>query len=124
MLNLFLRGRAHYFKARSVTRDTATDEHRVAQIAGSIDHALRSAEAEYAGLNRRLQEVGACAAMSAGNAVDEYLTREDKDSRALARLETEMANAERRQKELASAIGHFEFLRAALLSRFLDQAAD
>jgi hypothetical protein len=121
MLNLFLRARAHdYFRARSVGRDTETDRSRVAPIAAAIGDALQSAEAEHEGLSRRLLDVGARAAMTTGNAVDEYLTREANDERALVVLETEMVNGDRRLKELASTISHFKFLRTALLSRFPD----
>jgi hypothetical protein len=121
MLNLFLRARAHnYFKARSVGRDTETDRVRVAAIAAAIGDALQSAEAEHAGLSRRLLDVGARAAMTTGNAVNEYLTREANDERALVVLETEMVNGDRRLNELVLMISHFKFLKAALLSRFPD----
>jgi hypothetical protein len=121
MLNLFLRARAHnYFRARSVGRDAETDRSRVASIAATIDDALQSAEAEQAGLSRRMEDVGGRAAIATGNGVDEYLTREAIDSRTLVVLETEMVNGDRRLKELALMIGHFKFLKAALLSRFPD----
>src|SRR3981189_3043026 len=121
MRNLFFGARAqNYFKARSVGRDTETDRSRVAPIAAAIDDALQSAEAEHAGLSRRLLDVGARAAMTTGNAVDEYLTREANDERALVVLETEMVNGDRRLKELVLTISHFKFLKAALLSRFPD----
>ena len=121
MLNLFLRARTHhYFKARSIGRDTETDRSRVASIAAAIDDALQSAEAEHAGLSRRMEDVVARAAITTGNGVDEYLTREANDSRTLVVLETEMLNGDRRLKELALMIGHFKFLKTALLSRFPD----
>jgi hypothetical protein len=121
MLNLFLRARTHnYFKARSIGRDTETDRSRVASIAAAIDDALQSAEAEHAGLSRRMEDVGARAAIAAGNGVDEYLTREANDNRTLVLLETELLNGDRRLKELVLLIGHFKFLKAALLSRFPD----
>jgi hypothetical protein len=121
MVNLFLRARArNYFRARSVARDAETDRSRIASIAAAIDDALQSAEAEHAGLSRRIEEVGARAAMAIGNGVDEYLTREPIVSRTLDGFETEMVNVDRRLKELALMIGHFKFLRTALLSRFPD----
>ena len=58
--------------------------------------------------------------MAIGNGVDEYLTREAIDGLTLDVLETEMVNGDRRLKELALMIGHFKFLKAALLSRFPD----
>jgi len=119
MLNLFSRGRARdEFQARSAERDANTDRARVAAVAGALDEALRAAEAEHAGLRRRIEEVVERASIASGNEGDEYLTRDAADSQTLARFEREMANGENRLKDLAEAIGHFKFLKAALLSRF------
>ena len=121
MINLFLRARTQdFFRSRSVTRDLETDQSRVEAVATAIDDALRSCEAEHAGLSRRMDDVGARTAISAGNDVDEYLSRDEADSRNLALLETEMVNGNLRLKELTLTIGHFKFLKAALLSRFPD----
>jgi len=121
MINLFLRARAHdYFKARSVARDLKTDQSRVEAVAVAIEGALRSCEAEHAGLSRRMEDVGARTAITAGNDVDEYLSRDATDRRNLALLETEMVNGNLRLKELTLTIGHFKFLKAVLLSRFPD----
>lgn len=121
MINLFLRARAHnYFKARSVGRDIATDLSRAAAVAAAIDQALHSCEAEHAGLSRRMDDVGARTAIVAGNDVDEYLSRDAADSRALALLETEMVSGDLRLKELALTISHFRFLKTVLSSRFPD----
>jgi hypothetical protein len=121
MLNLFLRARAHnYFRARSIARDTETDLSRITSVAAAIDDALQSAEGEHGGLSRRIQDIGARAALTVGNDVDEYLTRDPIDSRILDGFEAEMAKGDRRLKELAQTIGHLKFLRAALLSRFPD----
>jgi hypothetical protein len=121
MFNLFLRARVHnYFRARSVGRDSENDRSKVGLIAAAIDNALQSAEAEQAGLSRRIEDVGARAVMTTGNGIDEYLTREAIDSRTLVILEAEMVNGDRRLKELALMVGHFKFLKAALLSRFPD----
>jgi hypothetical protein len=114
-----LRARTHnYFKARSAGRDIETDQSRLASIAAAIDGAVQSAEAEHMGLSRRIEDVGA--AITAGNGVHEYLTREVKDSQTLVVLETELVNGDRRLSEFALMIGHFKFLKAALLSRFPD----
>lgn len=121
MINLFLRARTNdYFKARSATRDLKTDQSRVEAVAAAIDDALSSCEAEYTGLNRRMEDVGARAAIAVGNGVDEYLSREPADRRNLALLETEMVKGNLRLKELALTIGHFKFLKTVLLSRFPD----
>jgi hypothetical protein len=109
-----------YFKARSVGRDAETDQSRVASIAAAIQDALQSTEAEHAGLSRRIEDVSARAAMTVGNGVDEHLTRDETDSRNLNVFESEIASGNRRLTELALTIGHFKFLKAALLSRFPD----
>lgn len=116
-LKSYLQG---YFKVRSADRDVAADESRIASVAAAIDNALRSATNEHAGLSQRLEGVRSRAAIVAGNGDDEYLDREAIDSAHLNALETEMANAESRLKELSDAIGHFKFLKTALSSRFPD----
>jgi hypothetical protein len=124
MINLFLKERTQdFFRSRSVTRDLETDQSRVAAVAAAIDDALRSCEAERDGLGRRMDDVGARTAISAGNGVDEYLSRDEADSRNLALLETELVNGNLRLNELTLTIGHFKFLKAALLSRFPDAKA-
>lgn len=121
MINLFARVRSqNYFKARSSARDLQTDQARVEAVASAIDDALRSSEAEHAGLSRRMEDVGARTAISVGNDVDEYLSRHENDRQNLALLETELLNGNQRLKELALTISHFKFLKAALLSRFPD----
>jgi uncharacterized protein YggE len=122
MLNkLFTRGRAGpQFQARSADRDAATDQARIAAVANAIDEALRAAEAEHAGLSRRMEEVTERAAIATGNDGDEYVTRDAADSATLDRLDRELANGEDRLKNLSVSIGHFKFLKAALLSRFPD----
>jgi hypothetical protein len=130
MFQLFLRARAHNFftgrgdnrsfKARSTDRDIGTDRSRVGSILGAIEHALHEAEQEQSGLNRRVEDVLARAAATVGNAANEYLDREALDSRHQDSFDAEIANGQRRLQELATAITHFRFLKAATLSRFLD----
>jgi hypothetical protein len=130
MFQLFLRARAHKlfrsrrddrnFKARSVDRDAQTDRERIGTILGAIEHALHEAEQEQSGLNRRVEDVLARAAVTLGNATDEYLDREALDSHHQDLFSTEIANGQRRLQELATAITHFRFLKAATLSRFPD----
>jgi hypothetical protein len=130
MFHLFLRARAHNFftgrggerrfKARSADRDIDTDRSRVGSILDAIEHALHEAEQEQSGLNRRVEDVLARAAVTVGNAADEYLDREALDSRHQDLFDTEIANGQRRLQELATAITHFRFLKAATLSRFPD----
>jgi hypothetical protein len=119
MFQLFLRARADkYFKARSASRDTETDRVRVASIYRSIEDALEGVRGEQAGLKLRIDDVLALTAITLGNDSDEYITRDLEDSRYQDLLGTEIANGQRRLNELAVTIGHFQFLKTALLTRF------
>jgi hypothetical protein len=129
MFQLFLRARAHNlrarrkdkkFRARSADRDAETDRSRVGSILEAIEHALHEAELEQSGLNRRVEDVLARAAVTMGNGTDEYLEREALDSHHQDLFSTEIANGQRRLNELATAITHIKFLKAATLSRFPD----
>ena len=130
MFQLFLRARAHNyfksrlgnqdFKARSADRDAETDRSRVASLLAAIEGALSSAENEQSGLNRRVEDVLARAAVTLGNASDEYLEREPLDNHHQDLFGTEISNGQRRLKELSNEITHFKFLKAAMLSRFPD----
>jgi hypothetical protein len=121
MFQLFVRARAdNYFKARSSNRDIETDSARVASIFRSIEAALEEAKAEHAGLTSRVDDVLARSAVTLGNDSDEYLTRDPEDTHYQNLLGTEIANGQRRLKELEGTIGHFQFLKTALISRFPD----
>lgn len=129
MFQLFLRARAHNlrtrrkdqnFRARSAERDAETDQSRVGSILEAIEQALREAEQEQAGLGRRVEDVLARAAVTLGNGTDEYLEREALDSHHQDLFGAEIANGQRRLNELATAITHLKFLKAATLSRFPD----
>lgn len=129
MFQLFLRARTHNFlkdrfggeqtfRARSPERDTETDRTRVEAIMSAIDDALHAAEREQSGLNRRVEDVLARAAVTIGNGDDEYLEREALDNHHQDLFDMEILNGQRRLKELGASIAHFKFLRAAILSRF------
>ena len=130
MFQLFLRARAHSyfktrlggqdFKARSADRDAETDRVRVSSILEAIENALHAAEQEQAGLNRRVEDVLARAAVTFGNVTDEYLENEALDNHHQDLFSSEISNGQRRLKELAAEITHFKFLKAAMLSRFPD----
>jgi hypothetical protein len=121
MFQLFLRARANnYFKARSPGRDTETDHARAASVFRSIEAALDGAKNEQVGLKSRIDDVLARSAVTLGNASDEYLTRDPEDDHYQSLLGTEIANGQRRLNELAVTIGHFKFLKTALLTRFPD----
>lgn len=131
MFQLFLRARAEQFirnrlggdefRARSPERDAETDRERVESILTAIDSALRASEAEQSGLSGRVEDILARAAVTMGTATDEYLDREPHRAHHQALFSAEIANGQRRLKELSSLIGHLKFLKAALLSRFPDQ---
>ena len=128
MFQQFLRSRAQSylrsiigdreFKARSAARDAETDSRRIDAIQQAIDDALSGAEKEHAGLTRRVDDVLSRAAVTFGNGNDEYLTREQIDSDHLDLFEKDISNGQRRLRELTESIGHYKFLKAALLSRF------
>src|ERR1700733_3556353 len=131
MFQLFLRARLRSlfkqdpreddgFKVRSLRRDGDTDRQRVDIVMNAIEEALHAAESEQKGLNQRVEEVLARAAVTVGNASDEYLDREPLDGHHQNLFSEEISNGERRLKSLADAITHFKFLRAAVLSRFPD----
>ncbi|KAA0075348.1 hypothetical protein [Tardiphaga sp. P9-11] len=130
MFQMFLRARAQNylrslvgereFRARSAERDAETDRERLDFVLSALDSALGNAEAEQAGLTRRVDDVLARAAVTFGNGDDEYLTREKLDSDHLDLFETEISNGQRRLRDLSVSISHFKFLKTAMLSRFPD----
>jgi hypothetical protein len=130
MFQLFLRARARNFardhlggdgfKVRSPQRDVETDHQRVEGVMNAIEAALQAAEREQKGLNERVEEVLARAAVTVGNASDEYLDREPLDTHHQGLFSEEISNGQRRLKSIADTISHFKFLRAAVLSRFPD----
>ena len=130
MFQLFWRPRGHnYFKfrlgdrdfrARSIDRDANTDRARVNSILEAIENALSAAEQERSGLNLRVEDALARAAVTMGNGTDEYLERDALDNHHQDLFSTEISNGQRRLKELATEITHFKFLKAAALSRFPD----
>lgn len=130
MFQLFLRARAHNllshrredkgFKARSVERDAETDQVRIGSVMSALETALEEAEREQVGLNRRVDDALARAAVTFGNGTDEYLEREPLDSHHQDLFEADITNGQRRLKELASTIAHLKFVKAAMLTRFPD----
>ena len=108
------------FRTRSSERDIEVDTQRLASISRSIDAALVSSQSEQAGLRRRLDDVLARVAVTAGNDCDEYLHREQDDT--TLQLNCEIAAAERRLHELEAAIRHFQSLAALLASLFPEHA--
>lgn len=121
MFGLFPRARANDpFKARSPERHLEVDRQRAEAVFRAIEDVLQAARAEQAGLAARVDDVLARAAITLGNDTDEYLTRDSEDSRSQDTLNAEIAKGQRRLAELAKNIGHFQFMRTALLTRFPD----
>jgi hypothetical protein len=128
MFPLFLRARAcnfirarlgdDGFRVRSADRDAETDRLRIGSIVSAIDSALYEAENEQSGLNRRVDDVLARAAVTLGNGTDEYQDRDSLDNFHQDLFTFEISNGQRRLKELAAAITQFKSVRAAVLSRF------
>ena len=130
MFQLFLRARTHgllgnrlgdkRFKARSAERDAETDRLRIVAVMTAIETALQEAEREQTGLNRRVDDALARAAVTFGNGTDEYLEREPLDNYHQDLFAADISNGQRRLKELAATISHLKFVKAAMLSRFPD----
>jgi hypothetical protein len=129
MFQLFSRSRGNdrltgeKFKVRSPERDVEADRQRVATVMTAIETALSAAEGEQKGLSQRVEDVLARAAVTVGNASDEYLDREPLDTQHQDLFSEEIADGQKRLESLANAISHFRFLRAAVLSRFPDYRA-
>ncbi len=129
MFQLFSRSRGYNrltgekFKVRTAQRDEDTDRRRVASVVNAIETALSAAEDEQKGLSQRVEDVLARAAVTFGNASDEYLDREPLDTHHQDLFSEEISNGQKRLESLAITISHFKFLRVAVLSRFPDYKA-
>jgi hypothetical protein len=119
-MNMLLLKVPRYFKTRSTTRDSDNDYARAASILRSIEHELDEATAEHTGLTSRIIDVLARASVTLGNDSDEYLTRDPEDNHLQNLLGAEIASGQRRLNELGATIGHFQFLKTALITRFPD----
>src|SRR6476646_6793048 len=93
--------RLFQFKARAADRDAGTDYSRATLVFRSIEDALKGAETEHLGLDRRLQDVLARAAISLGNGTDEYLTRESADTDIQNQFGLEIASGQKRLDQLS-----------------------
>ena len=122
MFDLFSRVRSRKdrsrFKARSFDRDAEADRARTGSIWNAVDAALHEAEREKAGLSRRVDDALARASVTFGNGTDEYLEREALDTQHHDLFDTEISNGQRRLSQLEQVIANYEFVKAALLSRF------
>jgi hypothetical protein len=121
MLGLSIKSWANgFFKTRSADRDTETDYLRVGPVARSIGQALKAAQAEYYGLDNRMQEVLARASISLGNASDEYFDREPAHTQLLNQFDEEILRGQLRLEELSQQIKKLIALEATLMAGFPD----
>jgi len=119
LINLFRRSDGP-FRTRSASRDQELDHELVGRVASAIDEALQKIEAQRDGLKRRLDDVIARAAIVGGNDLDDFLTRDEARSTLLAASDGEIARGQARLKTLDEQLSHFEYLKAALQTRFPD----
>jgi hypothetical protein len=113
----FFRSRTTSFRTRSAERDREQDSANVARVMKAIEQAIASCIAERTGLDRRLADVTARAAIVAGNGSDDYHEREPAVSERLGVLDSEVKNAQRRIAQLSFSISQFEIVRDELVSR-------
>jgi predicted nuclease with TOPRIM domain len=118
MLTQVLRLGGVPFRARSAERDRQTDLANVALIGRAIDEALKVSLAERNGLGRRVADALSRAAITVGNDVDEYVTRETEDTSRLNDLDAEIQSGQDRLKQLDYNIAQFEALKIDLANRF------
>ena len=120
MFDLLLRAWNGSFRSRSANRDSETDYSRIESVVRSIDEAMKAAEVEHIGLDTRIQDVLARAAISLGNGTDEYLSRDPTDTHFQNLFDKEILNGQRRLEQLSHQIKNFKFLKGALMTRFPD----
>jgi hypothetical protein len=121
MIQFFRKARPNeYFKTRSAARNAEIDHARVTTIFRAIEDGLEGARAEQAGLKSRVDDAIARSAVTLGNDSDEFLTRDPEDNHYQNLLGTEIADGQRRLKELEVTISHIRFLKTALVTRFPD----
>ena len=129
MFQVFLRARSHKslrdrlrgeraFRARSPDRDAETDRLRIEAVIAAIDDVLEDAQREQSGLNRRVEEVLARAAVTLGNGDDEHLDRDPLDSHHQDLFDNEIKNGQRRLSELEFSISHYKVVKTTLLNGF------
>jgi len=106
------------FKVRSAERDAQIDQERVSAVMEAITGALRDAENEQAGLTRRVDNALACAAVTIGNAADEYLDREPALDHHQTLFSIEISNGQRRLAELATMIANLRYVKETTLAHF------
>jgi chromosome segregation ATPase len=105
------------FRSRSGDRDRRTDADRIASVIDAIDKAIADAQAERAGLHRRLETATMTAATAAGTDIDEYVDRESSLTDELRGQEDQMRNAAERLRQLDQNISDLDFMRMTCSGR-------
>jgi hypothetical protein len=125
MFQLLFRARAHKsskdgwgFKTRSADRNVETDRARLAAIMTAIEFALQDAEKEQSGLDKRVDDALARAAVTLGNESDEYLGREPLDDHHQSLFSAQISAGQRRLAELETMISNLKFVKETVLARF------
>src|SRR5688572_26390492 len=91
-MNFFLSGKKE-FRTRSPERDRESDRSILAPVGVAVEHALAVLRSQHDGLEGRIRDATAFAALAAGNDVYENETREQGHTDTLRRFELELANA-------------------------------
>jgi len=118
LMKRLFRSRKDTFQARSAERDSAADDNAVRSVAAALESVLQKAEAERLGLKTRIDDVLSLAAIVGGNDIEDYLTREELQSKILRESDAEIRRGQERLMIIEQNMSHFRFLRAALLTRF------
>ena len=103
---------------RSRVRDAASDQTRLTQVETAVDAAIGSADREFDGLKRRVEELRARCGFIMGNG--DYEEREPEDSKLLSETEDLLLRAEERLGALTTHIALLGSIRD-LLRHAIDQ---
>jgi len=109
---------ARGFQVRSAGRDEQTDRERFKSVSGIIESAITSVQKERGTLRTRVDTARDLAALSAGTAYDEYLTREIIDTARITEYERQMLAGEKRIGELERQLGGLEEMQEIFVRFF------
>jgi len=108
---------ARGFRVRSVERDEQTDRQRFRSVS-RLESAIASVQKEMGTLRTRVDTARDLAALSAGTAYDEYLTREIIDTARITEYERQMLAGEKRIGELERQLGGLEEMQEIFVRFF------
>jgi hypothetical protein len=110
-----------FARFRNKERDIQTDVVRVAPIRAAVDSAVRAAESELHGLNRRMTEVAAQASFLFGDGIESATEGDLKETERLRRMETFLSRGEVRSHYLNLQISILSEVKAKLDTLVLQQ---